>query len=336
MYLARKKIRGKIHYFIRTSYRNGLYLLSRDLFDLGTNPARYIVYPGGNAYYIDEVVEDRLRSFGLEPTCDELEDIFWRFLNPEIRRVVGPFRRRGRTTQRREISKKEEEKVRTQVHLFDKRRIHYLKYGAIDQGKIGRISPKLFRVLLEKSRDEIEQYFMEMERVLGPSELRTYVYVILDLQRFFTGMVAKIMPQGLDQDKVDEYFLKEICRLNNDRSFWAGMNTEGRFHEYLIRYVIMYFDNEYGASSFLDDYVWSFINGRRYYRAPPKKSSVTLDEASAIFSVGKDTLKKISRRGLTRIYHRMAQKLHPDKGGEHEKFVRLTEAYQELLKSKEK
>ncbi len=333
MYLALKRIKGRIHYLIRESYQDGKYLRSRDLFDLGVNPSRYIVYPGGNAYYIDEQVEDRLRSFGVEPTSDELDDIFWGFLKPEIRRAVEHFQRRG-ASQRVRLSQAEEEKIRTQVHLFDKRRLHYLKYGSMDQRRIVSTPPKLFRVLLEKSRDEIEQYFMEMERSLDPSELKTYVYVIFDLRRFFTEMIATIMPQGLDQNKVDEHFLDEICRLNSNRSFWAGMNLEGRLHEYLIRYVIMYFDNEYGRSTFLDDYVRNFMNSRRFYRAPPKKSSVNLDEASTIFGVKKEALKKMPRRGLTRLYRRMAQKLHPDKGGDHDKFIKLSETYQELLQGK--
>jgi DnaJ-class molecular chaperone len=42
----------------------------------------------------------------------------------------------------------------------------------------------------------------------------------------------------------------------------------------------------------------------------------------------------MTKRGLTRLYRRMAKKLHPDKGGEHEKFIQLSEAYQELLKGK--
>ncbi|MFH1675007.1 MAG: J domain-containing protein [Pseudomonadota bacterium] len=333
MYLARKRIKGRIHYLIRESYQDGKYLRSRDLFDLGVNPSRYIVYPGGNAYYINEVVEDSLHSFGVEPTSDELDDIFWRFLNPEIRRAVEHFRRRG-TSRRAKLNRAEEEKVRTQVHLLDKRRMHYLKYGSMDQRRIVRTPPKLFGVLLEKSRDEIEQYFMEKERSLEPSELKTYVYVIFDLQRFFTETIATIMPQGLDQRKVDEYFLNEICRLNSNRSFWAGINLEGRLHEYLIRYVIMYFDSEYGRGSFLDDYIRNFMNSRRFYRPPPKKSTVSLDEASAIFGVKQDSLKKMTRRGITRLYRRMAQKLHPDKGGDHEKFIKLTEAYQELLRGK--
>ncbi|WP_363330992.1 J domain-containing protein [Desulfonatronospira sp.] len=40
----------------------------------------------------------------------------------------------------------------------------------------------------------------------------------------------------------------------------------------------------------------------------------------------------MSRRELTRIYRRRALKMHPDKGGDHEEFIRLNEAYQTLLK----
>jgi hypothetical protein len=333
VYLALKRVKQKTHYFIRESYRTRGHLCTRDLFDLGTDPELYIVYPGGNAYYIDERVTDRLCAFGVRPDSDELDDIFWRFLRPDIRMALEHFRRRGKT-QRVKISQVEEEKIRTQVHLFDKRRIHYLKFGQIDQQGLWRTPTKLFRVLLEKSRDEIEQYFMEMEKSLQASEWKAYVYVIFDLQRFFTEMIAKIMPQGLDQTKIDEHFLNEVCRLNSDPSFWAGMNAETRFHEYLLRYVIMYFDTEYWPGSFMDDYIRNFINRRRFYRAPLKKSSVSLNEASTIFGVKKETLQKMTRRGLIRLYRRMAQKLHPDKGGDHEKFIQLTEAYQAILHHK--
>ncbi len=204
----------------------------------------------------------------------------------------------------------------------------------MDQGRIGRISPKLFQVLLNKSRDEIEQYFLESEGILDPSELKSYVYVIFDLQRFSSKLTAKTMPQALDQKKVDEYFIEEICHLNKDRSFWAGMATRPGLHEYLIRYIIMFFDSEYDQSYFLHDYIKNFIDGKRFYAPPPNKSSVTLDEAITIFGIKKDKLKKMSRRGLTALYRHMAKKHHPDKGGEHDKFIKLTEAYQELLKSK--
>jgi len=333
MYLARKTIKGDLHYFIRETYHDGRHLLSRDLLDLGTDPTQFIVYPGGNAFYIDEVVEERIRSLGAEPGPDDLDDIFWSFLKPEIRRALEFYRSRRSTGQSAGTRKDKTEKA-GRVHLFDKRRIHYLRYGQIDQGYIGRVSLKLFQVLFDKSRDEIEQYFIEIESVLGADELKTYVYVIFDLQRFFTEMIAKIMPGGLNQKKVDEHFLKEICKLDGDSSFWAGMKTEGRLHEYLARYVIMFFDAEYVKSPFLDEYINNFMSSRRHRRVYPQSRRVNLDEASTIFGETKEILKKINRSDLARLYRKKAQKLHPDKGGDHDKFVELTAAYHDLMKRK--
>ncbi len=334
MYLALKTIKGKTRYYIRESYRDGDCLRSRDLFDLGTDPAKYIIYPGGNAFYIDETVDDRLRTLSRNYSVDDLDDIFWCFLKPEIRVALEPYRYIGGTSRRKRTGKEKEENRQKEFHIFDKRRAHYLKFGYIDQGRIGRVSPKLFNKLKNKSRDELEQYFMGMERDLDRSEFKAYVYVIFDLQKYFTELIAKSMPEGLNQNKVDQYFLEEICWLNSDRDFWSGMDTKWNLHEYLIRYVVMFFDSEYGRSSFLDDYIRDYMDSKRAYIPPHRKSSVILEEASTIFGVKEDALKKMSRQGLTRLYRRMAQKLHPDKGGEKGKFVKLSEAYHELLKSK--
>ncbi|HUV49405.1 MAG TPA: J domain-containing protein [Anaerolineae bacterium] len=334
MYLALKTIKGETHYFIRESYRDGTCLRNRDLFDLGTDPSQYIIYPGGNAFYVDETLDDRLRTLSCNYSVYDLDDLFWPFLKPEIRAALSPCRHRGEISRGKRADKEKEEKTLTEIHLFDKRRVHYLKFGHIDQGRIGLVSPKLFNRLINKSRDELEQYFMDTERSLDRSEFKLYVYVIFDLQKYFTELIAKSMPQGLNQNKIDQYFLEEICLLNKDSSFWSGMDTEGNLDEYLIRYVIMFFDSEYGRSSFLDDYIRDYMNSKRGYVPPRRSASVILEEASTIFGVKKDALRKISKKGLTRIYRQMAQKLHPDKGGEKEKFVKLSEAYNELLKSK--
>jgi hypothetical protein len=264
-----------------------------------------------------------------------MEDIFWPFLKPGIRRALESFREKARAMRTRAgIQPEEEERIRTHVSGFDKRRVHYLRWGQIDQGRIEQMPARLFKWLLGKSRDEIEQYFLGVEQCLQPHEIKTYTYVIFDLQRFFSESCAKKMPQGLDQNRVDEHFLEEICRLNRDASFWAGENVGGTLHEYLIRYVVMFFDNDYGPDASLQDYIKEFMNARRFRRAPARKRSVSVDEASTLFGVKKETLSAITKRGLTRLYRRMAQKLHPDKGGEHEKFIQLTEAYQALLRKK--
>jgi hypothetical protein len=112
------------------------------------------------------------------------------------------------------------------------------------------------------------------------------------------------------------------------------MTVDERLHEYLVRYVIMFFDGEYARSPFLDEFVQNFINSRRHHRTLTRKRKVSLDEASTIFGVSKDALKKMNRRDLSRLYRRTAQKLHPDKGGDHDRFIRLTAAYHGMMKSK--
>jgi curved DNA-binding protein CbpA len=59
-----------------------------------------------------------------------------------------------------------------------------------------------------------------------------------------------------------------------------------------------------------------------------------LTSAESIFGESKPALKEMSRRSLARLYRRRAQRFHPDKGGDHEKFVKLTRAYHALLKTK--
>jgi hypothetical protein len=204
----------------------------------------------------------------------------------------------------------------------------------MDQAGLGRMHLKLYGWLSAKSRDEIEQRFMRMERRLNPSELKNYTFVIFDLQRFFTQSWAKRIPQGLSQEKLDSHFLGEICRLNADSSFWPGEESGSSLHEYLRRYVVMFFDNPFRQDTFLQDHVREFMDGHRKWRFPERKRTMTLREASSIFGVAKDILESMSRRSVIRLFRRMAKKLHPDKGGKHEEFIKLADAYRELLKRK--
>ena len=196
------------------------------------------------------------------------------------------------------------------------------------------MSPALYRWLLAKSRDEIEQRFIKMERCLGPSELKNYTFVIFDLQRFFTESWAKRIPQGLNQEKLDRHFVKEICRLNTDASFWAGEEKADFLHEYLRRYVVMFFDNPFERDTFLQDHVREFMDSHRKWRFPERKQKMTVTEASSIFGVAKDILESMSKRSIIRLFRRLAKKLHPDKGGKHEEFIKLADAYRELLRRK--
>ena len=334
MYLASKKINGRLHYVIRESYQKDDALLSRDLVELGPDPARYIIYPGGNAFYITEMIEDRLLELGVGEKLDELEDIFWRFVRPDIRRVLQPFRSREERHRagRKKMARSAESTA--PLHMFDKRRVHFLKFGQADQRNIGRMPPKLFRGLHNKSRDEIEHWIMDMEGELNQREYKIYTYTIFDLQKFFYESFAAGNPQMLNQDKVDAYFIEQICRLNEDPLFWMGMNLTDCLQNHLIRYVLMHFDYDYAPGSFLDDYLRQFINSRRDYRSPYKSAAAGLKEASTILGESQTNLRNMNRQDLARLYRRKAQELHPDKGGDQDQFVRLTDAYHELMKSK--
>ena len=334
MYLAKTNIKGRIHYSIRESYQDGDHFLSRDLFDLGTDPAQYIIYPGGNAFYIDPVVEDRLDALGVASQGNNLEDIFWRFLDPRIQRALEHFRHREVLSRKSKKSREKPAKAESPVHIFDRRRLHYLKFGRMEQGYLWLVPQKLFNVLRNKSRDEIEQLFLDMEFQLNPREYKAYTYVIFDINRFFNESFAKNRPQYLKQSDVDDHFIEEICSLNRDLTFWAGMQTAKRLHEYLVRYVLMYFDYDFAPRSWVDDYIRNFINSRRDYQPPYGAGSVTLDEAGAIFGESKDELKRMSRQELSRMFRRRALELHPDQGGDPEEFVKLTKAYDMLLKTK--
>jgi hypothetical protein len=261
-----------------------------------------------------------------------MEEIFWPFLRPDIQRKLEPFRRQERRLKSERCAGAAAVHP-DRVHTFDKRRMHFLRTGRTDQRSLGQLPPSLWRNFKDKSRDEIEQDFIEMEFVLRPREYKAYTYAIFDLQRFFGQRFARETPEFLDPDEIDTFFVEEVCRLNDDAAFWAGMDAGRRLSDYLVRYVIMYFDNDFTPRSPAAEYVRDFINRHRNYR-PPASVVISMQETAAIFGKSRDALKKMSRRDLWRLYRRRAQELHPDTGGDHERFVKLNEAYHKLLRTK--
>lgn len=332
MYLARIHIKGRLHYFIRESFLHDGCLRSRDLFDLGTDPTHFIRYPGGNAYYIDEVVEESLAAFGAPPTGDQLDDIFWVFLDPDIRMKLEPFRRRE--FRARQARRPSVDAAGNSTHIFDRRRLMFLKTGEKNLSRIDAVPAKMFKILGNKSRDELEQQFIDMERSLRDRELKAYVYAVFNLQGFFNESFAKTVPDFLDQSKVDAHFISEICKLNEDPEFWAGVAPFDGLNEYLIRYTIMFFDFDYEPRSFMDEYIRGFMNGRRDYRPPIPQPTVSMETVCRIFAESEETLMKMSRRELARLYRRRARDLHPDQGGQAPQFIKLTEAYKILQRRK--
>jgi len=329
MYIARirdKKLGSR--YIIRQSYALDDCYCSRDLFDLGAQPDRFIVYPGGNGFYIDMAVEDAIAEQGVFVSQNELEPLFIPFLAPHIQRVIQGFDRKSRSGSgdvRRMPANK--------VHSFDRRRLQYLRFGRINPGKMGRTADRFYGVFQSKSRDEIEYDFIAAERILKARELANYVYHIFDLQQYFKENFARSHPEALNQEQMDGFFIEEVCRLNRDEFFWKGSEMESGLRDHLQRYVVMYFDSVFPTKDPVREYLQDFMNRHRIHR-PPESVQVSLAESAILLGVSRNTLNKMGRRELTQQYRKQALIHHPDQGGEQQTFVKLTAAYRKLMKRK--
>ncbi len=323
MYIAAQKYKNQNHFILRETCKIGDQLAFRDLFDLGQNPSFYIKYPGGNAFYFDEELEDTLSTLGAAYDEDHLEDLFWPWLRPDIKRAVETFR--GRGAQRPKLTETEKNLILSSTHPFDKRRIHYLKYASMDQGPVENMPATLFKDLVNNCRDEIEQRFLRMERNLKAHELKSYVYTSFNLQSHFQSFMAKTMPHALDQKKVDTFFVKELCRCNK-----TLFNKTNYLDAYMLRYAIMFFDHQYAHTSLLDEFSQDFMHRHRFHQPVPLKS-VPIRIACKIFDITRKQMRTLTRSQLTRLYRKKARKVHPDTGGSHEKFVELNDAYKTLM-----
>jgi hypothetical protein len=333
MYIAEHSINGRKNYFIRVSHYDPAAKCwkSKDLYNLGRKPWDYVVYPGGNAFHIDEAVISEIVAQGVECDLCELEELFWKFIKKDIRLKLEPFHCRGLRAKGKNVTPVNTEDQ--QVQIFDKRRLYYLRTGVVDQKRINSLPLKYFKGLISKSRDEIEQYIMQHEKNIKPNEYKQYVYVSFDLQRHFVAHSARLIPQALSQDELDKCFLQDLCELQGDESFWAGFQQQDRLHEYLVRYAVMFFDYEFDGGSAWEEYLQDFINAKRFFR-PPSRTTVSMTEVVEIFEMPEEELSAMDKAELTKLFRRRAHELHPDKGGEHDDFVRLSEAYEQLIQRK--
>ena len=335
MYLATLTRGQTKHYEIRQSLPGDdhRYLEYQVVFDLGGDPGRYIERLSDDICYFSAELEDRLQQETSEDASLILEELLWDFLPAEEQTRLSIFRHRGKARVSA-LSEGERSAIEKDIHLFDRRRLYYLRYGAVDQSRIFRLNPKLYRPLLNKCRDEREFYLLDLEKALQHNELRTYVFAIFDLQRHFTESFSATMPEALDQIDIADFFIEEICSLNDDKSFWRTGTGGTSLHDHLIRYMIMFFDHGYGRRSLFDDFVREFMGRHRAFSWPEKKPAVSTGQAEKIFQRKWQKLQKMSRRELTRLYRERAKELHPDSGGNHEQFIELNGAYASLMARK--
>ena len=333
MYLARRFVNNHLHFQLRESYHDGEVYRHRDMIDLGSDPEKYIVYPGGSSFYIDDQLFDTLKSSGFDVDYDEVESFFLPFLDPYIRTKLDRFLNRGKGRNWRRMDKEARRYVLDQTHVFDRRRIHFLRFGQTDLRELDR-SPSLYKILLNKSRDELEQLMLEREQDLSPNEYKRYIFTIFDIQRHFIESCARTMPHALNSDRIDDCFLKELCGLDKDKQFWQGMVREAGLVSYMIRYVIMFFDYSFPGGQTWNEFFRSHLGSGHQSGSMKGSRRMSMREVTTVFGVSQAELAKMSRSAVSRLYRKKAQTLHPDKGGDHDAFIELTTAYNELLRTK--
>ncbi len=319
------------NFFLRQSYRSedGAWC-SRDLFDLGGDPEKYIEYVDDRAFYISQELEHALSCLDVDYDYAELEEIFWPFIDPFIKQTIEAFGGlQGREYKRRKrLTRSELETMQAGIHLFDKRRFIFLKYLQIDTDSLLQRPLPFLNLLLEKSRDEIENMFDMMELDLKPWELKGYLYAIFGLPERFSPRLSRFIPDVQDQEMMDEFFLDEICRLNRDSDYLdQGARPSGTawIHPYLKKYLFQYFDYAFRGPrpgrSFRE-------NQNRAWRPSATEADSSLLE---VMGMDQETFNNMTEKDFVRYFRKMAQKLHPDKGGDHEEFIRFQQAFQALM-----
>jgi hypothetical protein len=321
---------------LRESLAAGERLTHRELFDLGTRPGDFVVYPGGNSFYFRDDLVEALSAQGVPDLDRQLESLFLPFLPGHIQRIVIQMTRLGRGRQRC-LSRQAMEKAQSRLHLFDRRRLYYLRFGRMDSPETIARPHRFLNVLVEKSRDEIEHHFRRLEAGLRIREMKQFVYQALDLGRYFPGEFARLFPLGLDQEKLDQALVEELCRLNRDPDFLDPLAATGppgeTLSEHLIPYAIFWFDYEFGQRPPQDRIFEEFMRGRAAYRPPPVES-MELSQACRMFAVTEAEWVALTRGEVSRLYRRLARGCHPDQGGDAKEFIALTEAYERLLLGK--
>jgi len=100
----------------------------------------------------------------------------------------------------------------------------------------------------------------------------------------------------------------------------------------MIRYVCWFFDNDFGESRYLEDMIWEWIARKRRARQPAPKHRMKEEEAVSLMGMSEQSVAGMTVKTLTRQYWQMARKYHPDKGGDHETFIKLNRAFEQLLR----
>ncbi len=335
MYLATLLRNNLPFYQLRISCpREDGSFLPETVYELGRFPAAHFRVLDDHVVLFSDQLLEAVEKFHGSESENWLERVLWPFFPPLVRDRLSRFRERGDARSRYfgPLTAEEKETVRREIHMFDRRRLYYLRYGAVDQSRIARMHEKLCRPLFGQCRDEREYYLQKAEKDLKPGCYLQYVYAIFNLQRFFSQSFSTWLPEAMAFDAMADHLEEEICHLQSDPSFWKGEPVcTHSLHPHLRRYLLMFFDYQPASRSFAGEYGRQFQNQYRQFRWPKRKHQAEPERIQQLFGQSRNSLLKLTKKELTKIYRQKAMTNHPDKGGDHDLFIELQEIYQELL-----
>jgi hypothetical protein len=302
MYIARKPVFGHYEYSLKESYYEEPYWKSRTILNLGPHPEDYITYYSEVAFSID--LEEKLEKLGYKVDQWELERLFFRFLNPEAQRIINQF------TRPKSIKRVCKKFSLNEIHPFDVKRRIVLKFGVSNPERFMDNPYPFLDELCEKSRDELENYFWDLEDRLKHREKIRYLLAIFGLS---------YISSRASQEDIDKMFINNFCEIIKDENFRMGLSEDEIHKNYFCRYVWMYFD-----------IIPFFPKPRGFYL---REREVYL-KAFQLLGISVEELKRMSKKELLKIFRRKAKEFHPDKGGSHEKFIELRRIFEELIKFK--
>ena len=334
MYLATLKRNERSSYQIRRSIEKSEKIhIHEVLFDLGYTPSDFFTIFDDHIVIFDEDLLKTIASTTKRNPEPILEELLFDFFPSMVQQQLLTFK--GRTASYKgRLTPEEIKAINKQIHIFDRRRLYYLRYGAVDQSRLTKLHEKCCRPLLGQSRDEREFFFMAEEKALEPGCYFQYIFAIFNLKNDFLQSFAPWLPEALAREEVADSFTSAICRLQKDVSFWKGEETEAFLHPHFFRYICMFFDYIPHSPSFQRDFARTFMGQHRTFRWPEPKNQVSPEAIIKLFGISQAALKRMSKTELNRLYRKKALELHPDQGGDAEQFIVLTQIYTTILQQK--
>jgi len=297
MYISRKIVNGVYSYSINQSYFDTPYWKSKVLLNLGTNPREYVYYYSDVAFSI--LVEEDLKKLGVQTDQFELEEVFYPFLTQDAQRWVD-F-----SLNRKPIKSETTRFSPSKVHFFDRRRLIALRLDHREPWRVEEQFFPFYRELIEKSRDEIENYLWNFEDKLNYREKVRYLYAIFGLN---------YTPTQEDQDKL---FIQRLCEIAGDETYRMGLSVDEVIKYYLCRYVWLYFD---------------VIPIRRVPSFYLNMEESIYKEVAYVLNVSLETLYSLSKKEILKLFREKIKIYHPDLGGDREKFIRIRKVMEVFLK----